>query len=152
MRKLVGAGGLWQVINERFDETVVKQKTSLSCVSAVGEMLLKSRGIQISQDLICDRIGEPTTVKSLANFLNEIEKTSDWYGGFVTANVETLADTGNFGAVLHEGTPLGHLVLVEGLTERNLIEIKDSFDQTSYRMSREEFLKHWSGEVIFKWK
>jgi filamentous hemagglutinin len=152
MKKLVGAGGFWKVVDEKRDETVVKQKTPLSCVAAVGEMLLESRGIRKSQELILDKIGEPASVMSLADFLNEIEKTNDWFGGFVSASVETLVQKGSFGAVLREGSPLGHLVLVEGLNEGNLLEIKDSFDQTSYKMTVEEFLKHWGGEVIFRWR
>jgi len=84
--------------------------------------------------------------------LNEIEKTNGWFGGFVSASVETLIQKGSFGAVLREGSPLGHLVLVKGLNEENLLEIKDSFDQTSYKMTIEEFLKHWGGEVIFRWR
>jgi ABC-type bacteriocin/lantibiotic exporter with double-glycine peptidase domain len=151
-KRLVGAGGFWQVLDQKFDESVVKQKTPLSCVSAVGEMLLNLRGIQLSQDFICDKIGEPASVEMLSYLLNEVEKTTDWYGGFVTAKVATLAKKGSFGAVLREGTPLGHLVLVRGLTEDNLLEISDSFDQTSYKMTESEFLKHWGGEVIFKWK
>lgn len=40
----VGAGGNWQRFDEKFDASVVKQK-DLSCVAAVGEMLLRERGI-----------------------------------------------------------------------------------------------------------
>lgn len=44
-----GAGGYWKRINERFDISVVKQINDLSCVSAVGEMLAKDFGLNVSQ-------------------------------------------------------------------------------------------------------
>ena len=44
-----GAGGNWKRIDEKFDAEIIKQTSGLSCVSAVGEMLLKRRGISLSQ-------------------------------------------------------------------------------------------------------
>jgi len=52
--KKVGAGGNWKRIDEKFDASIIKQTSGLSCVSAVGEMLLASRGISLSQTRILD--------------------------------------------------------------------------------------------------
>jgi hypothetical protein len=69
----VGAGGNWKRINEKFDASIIKQTSGLSCVSAVGEMLLVSRGISLSQTRILDIIGEPATAIDLAQVLNQFD-------------------------------------------------------------------------------
>lgn len=51
-----GAGGNWKRFHEKIDNEVIQQKSNVSCLSAVGEMLLKNRGIFISQDIIRDII------------------------------------------------------------------------------------------------
>ena len=153
--RLVGAGGRWQVLNERFDPLVIKQATSLSCVAAVGEMLLQSRGIKLAQYEILAKIGQPATVQRLAGCLNEVDVLGEirWHGLFVaTGGLRLLARTGVWGAVLREGNPLGHLVVVEDLTKQDLVAIKDPYDATRYEMQREEFLLHWGGEAVFRWK
>ena len=60
-----GAGGNWRRFDEKFDPTITKQ-TELSCVSTVGEILLKNRGIFVSQDKIRDIIGVPSYPEALA--------------------------------------------------------------------------------------
>jgi filamentous hemagglutinin len=149
----VGAGGFWKVINERKDASVVKQLTPFSCVAAVGEMLLRERGIEMTQTEIIDIIGEASTTKELANLLNEKDTTFDekWYGVVVAVKyLEKIARKSSFGAVLREGSALGHLVLVESLSE-NLLTIKDPWDATKYEMTVVEFLNVWNGEIVFKW-
>lgn len=46
---------------------------------------------------------------------------------------------------------MAHAVCVEGRTRNGLIKIKDPFDQTSYKMTREDFLRYWGGQVIVRW-
>lgn len=78
-----GAGGNWQRLDEKFDNTIVKQTSGISCVSAVGEMLLKERGIYVSQEKIRDIIGEPAAIEILAAALNEFDISNDgkvWRG------------------------------------------------------------------------
>lgn len=152
--KKIGAGGFWEVIDEKQDSSVVRQKTPLSCVAAVGEMLLRRRGIAMTQEEIIDIIGEASTTEKLARLLNEIEKTSGdlkWHGTIVAVrHLEKIIDKDCFGAVLREGSALGHLVLVAGL-KKGLLTVNDPWDGTSYRMTVEEFLKVWNGELIFRW-
>jgi len=153
--KKVGAGGNWKRIDEKFDASIIKQTSGLSCVSAVGEMPLASRGISLSQTRILDIIGEPAHIGILAEVLNKLDVSDDnreWYGITVkTANLKTLLKEKNWAVVLREPQTMGHAVLVDGM-ENQLIKIKDSFDQTAYKMTIEDFLENWNGEVIFRWK
>lgn len=146
--KAIGAGGFWIVEDERYDDSVVKQLTPFSCVAAVGEMLLRERGISMTQEEILGIIGESTTVRELAELLNSVES---WHGVVVAVKyLEKIANKTRFGAVLREGKPLGHLVMLEGLNE-NKLNIKDPWDGTAYKMAVEEFVKVWNGEIIFRW-
>jgi ABC-type bacteriocin/lantibiotic exporter with double-glycine peptidase domain len=149
-----GAGGNWKRFDEKFDSSVVKQTSGISCVSAVGEMLLKSLGINVSQQIILDIIGEPATASSLAKVLNEFAdstETEKWHGTVTDEDsLEILLKRKNWAVILRE--PLerfGHAVIVDGKTRGGLIKIKDPFDQTSYKMTKADFLNHWGGEVIF---
>ena len=152
--KQVGAGGFWKVINEQQDDSVIKQKTPLSCVAAVGVMLLQTRGMTMTQADIIDIIGEASTTEKLAKLLNDTDKLrgeEKWHGTIVAVKyLEKIANKSPFGAVLREGNPLGHLVLIEKL-KGNLLSIKDPWDGTAYQMTVEEFLKVWNGEIIFRW-
>lgn len=148
-----GAGGNWKRIDEKFDAEIIKQTSGLSCVSAVGEMLLKQRGISLSQQKILDIIGEPATAQDLANVLNEFDVLTEnrqWHGIVVNENeLERLLKGQSFAVILHEPFTMGHAVLIDGKTRGGLIKIKDPFDQTAYKMTTEDFLDHWAGEVIF---
>ncbi len=152
--KKVGAGGFWKVINERKNTSVEKQQTPFSCVAAVGVMLLQNRGKMMTQEQIIDIIGESSTTEDLANLLNKVDKPDGnvkWHGVIVAVKyLEIIALKTSFGAVLREGKPLGHLVLVENL-RGNLLNIKDPWDASVYQMTIEEFLKVWNGEVLFRW-
>lgn len=153
MRK-VGVGGFWKTLNEKKDDSVVQQTTSLSCVAAVGEMLLQTRGILMTQAEILDIIGEASTTEKLAELLNKVDKPIEnerWHGIIIAVrHLEKVAEKGNFGVVLREGSTLGHLVLVENLSN-GLLKIKDSWDATSYEMTVEDFLQVCNGEIIFRW-
>lgn len=124
------------MIDEHPDPSVVKQLTPHSCVAAVGEMLLQSRGISVSQ-------------------LNRIDKPVDeyeWFGGIVDVDgPEVLIDLfGKFAAVLREGDPVGHLVLVDSVAGGQ-VEIRDPWDGTAYRMTRRDFLSVWDGGIVQRW-
>ncbi len=154
--KKVGAGGFWKTISEKADFSVVKQLTPYSCVSAVGEMLLRERGISMTQQQIIDIIGESSTTESLAALLNKIDKprgNQKWHGTIVDIDdLQKILEKVSFAAVLREGSTLGHLVLVEGFDQKRLLKIKDPWDGTSYRMNIREFFRVWNGELLFKWK
>ena len=151
----VGAGGFWQVTDEHPDPSVVRQLTTHSCVAAVGEMLLRSRGISVSQQEIIDIIGEPSGVEFLADYLNDVDSDQSgeqWHGLVIRRrNISTLLRSGTFAAVLREGSTMGHLVLVRGI-ENGALVIDDPWDGTSYLMSVLEFFRHWNGEALFRWK
>lgn len=154
--KKLGAGGYWKTIGEKKDSSVIGQITTTSCVSAIGEMILQERGFLVTQKQILAIIGESSTTIELASFLNKIDKPVDnerWHGIVVEAeDFHTILKKGIFGAVFHEGKPLGHLVLVDGLDNKGRVRIKDPWDGTSYKMEEAEFLRVWSGELIFRWK
>jgi ABC-type bacteriocin/lantibiotic exporter with double-glycine peptidase domain len=143
-----GAGGNWKRIDEKFDESIVKQE-DLSCVAAVGEMLLSERGISMTQKEIIVIIGKKASIKDLKDVLNQVDKAGNWKGGY-TIN-ETLPLTKeNFLAVLQEPMSLGHAVFVEGLDEKNYFAIKDPADQTAYKMTQKDFFNNWGGGIIFR--
>lgn len=150
-----GAGGNWRRFDEKFDASITKQTTGVSCVSAIGEMLLKNREINVSQKEILDIIGEPADVGSLARCLNQFDVSDDGkiWRGLVTEeqSLDVLFRQKNWAVILQEPLGLGHAVLIDGRTRRGLIKIKDPFDQTSYKMTEEDFLNNWGGQVIVRW-
>lgn len=146
-----GAGGNWKRFDEKFDKTIVRQ-TDLSCVSAVGKMLLHERGIYVSQDKIRDIIGVPSYFGALARCLNQFDFSDDGkiWQGFSTdeKSLLNLLRTQSLGVIFVEPLILGHAVFVEKMTEANLFQIKDSFDQTSYLMTEADFWRYWGGILI----
>lgn len=153
-----GAGGNWRRLDEKIDPSVVQQATGISCLSALGEMLLNSRGMSVSQEIIRDIIGEPAYVGSLARTLNGFDISEDGFiwRGFPTTDesLETLLGRyKNWGVVLinDSNDKIGHAVFIAGRTRYGLIKIKDPYDQTSYKMTMDDFLSHWGGEVIIRW-
>ena len=91
----------------------------------------------------------------MADVLNKFDISEDgreWYGINVRIdNLKTLLKEKNWAAVLREPQTMGHTVLIDG-TENRLIKIKDPFDQTAYRMTVEDFLENWNGEVVLRWR
>ncbi len=154
-RKLAGAGGFWNVMDERTDPAVEKQLTPFSCVAAVGVMLLRDRGITMTQGEVIGIIGETTTAKALAHLLNRLETIVDnqeWHGVIVSEDdLLIIAASRKFAAVFREGRPLGHMVYVLGF-EAGLLRIADPWEGTAYLMSIEEFRRVCGGEVVFRWK
>lgn len=153
-----GAGGNWLRSDEKFDASIVKQTTGISCLSALGEMLLRERGVSGSQENIRDIIGESADVGGLARALNRFDSAEDGFvwRGFATTD-ESLENLlrrhKNWGVILINNyrDKIGHAVLIDGRTRRRLLKIKDPFDQTSYKMTMTDFLNHWGGEVIIRW-
>lgn len=108
----------------------------------------------MSQEAIIDIIGEPSDIVRLAHFLNDVDANEDgksWNGLIVQRKaLSVLIGNGQFGAVIRDGSPLGHLVLVKEAVDNKLV-INDPWDATSYKISLFEFFRHWNGEVIFRW-
>ena len=151
-----GAGGNWHRYDEKLDPTIIKQ-TELSCVSTIGEMLLKNRGINVSQETIRDIIGVPSYAEALAKCLNRFDtdnRDGKLWQGFSTDldGLNLLIKLKNFGAIMKEPSErMGHAVFIEGKTRSGLIKIKDPFDQTSYKMTIQDFWGNWGGQVIARW-
>jgi len=151
-----GAGGNWVRHNEEFDDTIVRQTTGVSSMSAAGEMLLRKRGILVSQDEIRKIIGEPSYVRALANCLNRFDPPHDgesWLGISTDEKSLEMLLAGNELAIvlLEEPLTIGHAVVVAGKTDAGMVKILDSFDQTSYTMTIDEILHYWGGEVVTRW-
>lgn len=126
-------------------------------MSAAGEMLLRQRGIFVSQDEIRSIIGEPSYVKALADCLNSYDIAEDnriWMG--ISTDEESLekllAGSDLAIVLLEEPLSMGHAVVIAGRTEAGMVKILASFDQTSYKMSIEEILECWGGEVVTRWQ
>ncbi len=148
-----GAGGNWRRFNEKFDKTIVQQTTGLSCVSAVGEMLLKTRGFSVSQTDIRDIIGEPAGIEMLAKTLNSFDNSKTgkkWHGGFyLPGQLDFVLSQKKFGIIFQEPLTMGHAVFVEGVNSSGLIIIRDPFDQTTYQMTKADFNNAWGRGTIF---
>lgn len=147
-----GSFGNWKKINEQFDSTIVKQTSEkgVSCVSAVGEMLMRSRNLSMTQNEILGIIGEPAGINALAKCLNKFDKNQKWKAAFDDDfNVDLLANKKNFGVFLKEVGSETHAVFVKEFNSEGRFVIHDSFDQTSYEMTKKDFDQVWTGLYIY---
>jgi len=155
----VGAGGNWQVFNEVPDPRVVKQQSEFSCGPACGEMLLRERGVEITQDIIEQVTGAPVFVEHLARALNQLDPSNRrrWQGGYIeirTANreqvIKVLNSTGTWAAMMRErGAPISHLVIITGLDRFGRLKVQDPYEGTSYTMDMKEFVDKWNGNAVY---
>lgn len=149
-----GAFGSWRKLNERKDLTITKQKSEkgVGCVSAVGEMLLKARAINVNQKQILDIIGEPTGIARLERCLSRFdnaEADKKWRSGYRAGfDFEFLKNKENFAVFLKEFGEPAHAVLVRKFENERII-INDTFDQSYYEMMETDFLEVWTGAYIF---
>ena len=147
-----GAGGYWRTIDEVTDATVVRQSGSMNCGAACGEMLLRSQGVFVSQEVRADVVGAPSSAESLATALDDLDANGTWFGGGVTeSSFEALNQTGLWSAMLFEaGARFGHWVCVSGLDDAGRMIILDPADSTRYAMELEEFMSHWTLFCVFR--
>jgi hypothetical protein len=145
---LSGVGGRWEKIGEMPCALAVRQSNKFSCVSAVGEML--SNGA-IDQANLIDRLGEPANIKNLAPELG-----ANWSGNYVRGktSLDAVLKRGRFAAELFDEFDgkrlgLGHAVLVERLAPSGNLIIIDPAEATTYEMTRENFIAHWSGGCVY---
>jgi ABC-type bacteriocin/lantibiotic exporter with double-glycine peptidase domain len=145
-----GAGGYWKRHNEKFDKKIPLQK-GLSCVAAVGEMLLRERGIIVPYQDILGIIQEKASFYDLAKVLNQITDRR-WEAAFLPPQKIdfVLGRKDSFGVILQEPGELGHAVLVKNIGKNRTLLIYDSFDQTSYEMTEEDFNNCWGGGIIYE--
>ncbi len=155
----VGAGGRWQVYNERLDLFVVKQQSDVSCGAACGEMLFRDRGLEITQQIIEQASYAPIEVIDLARTLNALDSATSrqWEGGGIhipgasdESLVRTLNNTGSWAAVMWErGTHIGHLVIIDGFDNYRRLKVRDPWQGTRYTMDIKDFLEVWSGFAVY---
>ncbi len=154
-----GAGGNWPIIDEVVDPNVTQQQGDLSCGLACGVMLLKDRKINSSQAAIETITGTPVNCQILATALNTLDPDPShcWEGGLLNLPGATdsqlfdiLNTTGSWAAVLWEmGAGIGHLVVVDGFDPVGYALIRDPWQGTRYRMTKDNFLKYWTTEAVF---
>ena len=147
-----GGYGRWTKLNERKDLRITKQKSEkgVGCVSAVGEMLLKSRLINVPQKQILDIIGEPAGIAGLEKCLRRFdnaEADNKWRAGYRN-DFNFLKNKENFAVFLKEFGEPAHAVLVHKV-ENGRVIINDTYDQSYYEMTEAEFLEVWTGAYIF---
>ncbi len=147
-----GAGGNWRTIEEVIDANVVRQSGSMNCGAVCGEMLLRSQGVFVYQEVIADIAGAPSSAESLAAALEGLDASGTWFGGGVTeSSFEALNQTGLWLAMLFEaGARLGHWVCVAGLDHAGRVMILDPADGTRYVMEIEEFMAPWTLFCVFR--
>jgi hypothetical protein len=143
-----GKGGDWPVINERPSPDVVRQPTPDGCVAAVGEMLSDGK---FKQAEIFPEVG--TIPERLPQILG-----TEWDGRFIRATEEALDELNRrgkpWGAELRsefsQKVRMGHMVVVDGIDEAGNVMIRDPQDATKYEMTRDAFLKNWSGRTVWR--
>lgn len=142
-----GAGGNWNVLDEIVDPNVIKQTAPTGCGGACGEMLLKDRGIFVSQ------IELGTELKSAERLVKDLNKhDSNWNGGFVgSESFGALNKTGSWSAMMWDtGNKVGHWVVVKGVDKAGDVIIHDPWKGTSYKMTTKDFNGAWNEIAIFK--
>jgi len=158
-RRLAGAGGAWDTIDEHPSPAVVRQIHRLSCVSACGEMLTKG---EVAQQLLIDelrlywpesmRVEEmPAALEWLGTELRACHSPR-WRDGTIAEGLfKQLLGKGPFAAELLEpGARLGHAVIVDGMDEFGNLVILDPWGRgTKYGMTFEEFNFYWTTNVCF---
>lgn len=150
-----GAGGNWKRFNEKFNPSIPLQK-GLSCVAAVGEMLLKERGIVVPYQQILDIIREKASVYDLAKVLNTLDNNEDgkeWIASYLPPDkLDYLLRQKTFGVILQEPIFLGHAVFIKEVNQNGIVLVYDSEDQTEYQMTKKDFNDNWGGGVIYREK
>lgn len=155
---LAGAGGNWSTIGEATDARVVQQSSPLSCVSACGEMLLRSRGVMSgSESDIIGKIGAPADPRDLPEALNALDESGGWRGGVLdvpqgqeAAIIGALNRSGSWAASLKSFGTMLHMVVVDGLDDAGNLVIRDPYEGTLYAMTPDDFAAHWQQHAVFR--
>ena len=154
IRQLAGAGGDWIVVDERQDPSVIAQLGPTHCCAACVEMILRDRGITLSQQEIAARVGVPTWPDLLPELLNEFDPDPSWKQGFVPMGLDYLRSHTPWIALFKDfGNQLLHAVIVDGF-EGSHLRIRDPWPPgTTYLMKFDDFQTDhhgWTGIAIFR--
>jgi len=149
--QLNGAGRAWKTIGEVHDPSVVKQRTGEHCGQACAQMLFEGRGEVVLQEELKEGLTSP---QSLSRDMNNQGK-SQWFGEHLGETPEALSERGPWAASIlpPKFNPrvgnVGHWVIVDGFDkETGHLLIRDPWDQTRYRVTREEFMDWWNKGAI----
>ncbi len=139
--------GDWPYLNEKPAPEMIRQVTSVSCVSACGEFLSNGR---IRQAELIERLGAPTLLEELAGELGP-----HWKGHFTQeASLEQLLKLSYWSAGLRNKftgkIELAHSVIVEGVSKEGHIIVLDPWEATRYEMTKEDFVHHWNGCAVYR--
>jgi ABC-type bacteriocin/lantibiotic exporter with double-glycine peptidase domain len=163
-RQSAGApGGYWEVFDEQSDSRVVRQLTGTSCGPACAEMLFKSRGIaDILQEKIIKAQGnEWSFPDSLAAAMNQLQRESGtgqagkWEGAWVDtfrsprSTFDRLTNRGPFITSLKSFGSESHMVVIDGIDDRDRIVVRDPWEGTGYAMEWATFESVWQGMSVW---
>jgi len=160
-----GTGGDWQTINEQPDQTVVQQETPNACGHAGIQMLLRWRGVNVSQLEVALTAGVPmeqtTGYDVLKAAANELDSSGNWEGGYVLeTEIDSLTRKGLWMAQLQGNLGINrHWVVVEGIDDLGNLKIQDPWGinkkyvptgaGTKYTMTRNDFEQVWTLFVVY---
>ena len=116
-------------------------------------MILRDRGILLSQEEVAARVGVPTWPDLLPEMLNEVDPEFIWDQGFVPTGLEHLRSHTPWIALFKDlNNDLLHAVVVDRI-EGEYLRIRDPWPPgTTYLMTPEEFqTEHhgWTGVAVF---
>ena len=156
--KAGAGGGNWPKSNVRHvgDDIVIRQADNASCGQACGAMVLRDRGVDvrptdIGSGLSSFGVDVPNNLasqitKAAPNTKWATGHASDLEGAFKVLNRE---NGGSWIAELRErGSKVGHAVVVDGLDAAGNVKIRDPWDQTTYTMTRSDFIQNWTGGFV----
>ena len=135
---------------------VVKQIEEEGCGPACGEMLLRDRGEEHTQEEIARGLLLPADGHRLAARMTAIS-TRKWLGGGIHLpseprrhHVEAIsAARGTWADLLEPEGPghVGHWVVIDGATSEGVVLVRDPVG-SAYGMLIDEFLRLWSYAVL----
>lgn len=136
-----------------FDEVpapdMVRQFSEDSCVSACGEVL---SGGKLTQRELIELIDAPADPADLGRQLKRVLE-GDWECKYAKNVFQDLMEKNlPWAAEIYPPHPtdISHLVLVDGFDELGNLVIRDPWEATRYKMTREEFFENaWTGRAVY---
>lgn len=159
--KKVGSGfGNWPRSDVKVDtDFVIKQVDNSSCGQACGAMFLRDRGVDVKPIDIGEGLTtfDVSKVGALAKQIKEAAPDIKWSAGSANDTEDAFKiltrspekGGGSWIAEMREaGEKIGHAVVVDGVTASGKVIIRDPWDQTTYTMTKQDFINNWAGGFI----
>jgi hypothetical protein len=146
----------WDVIDESAAPEATKQFNDSACGAACAEMLLKSRGVPLTQHEIAAALPQLTSEEALPRIMSKLDSTGRrWYARLYDADdsiggskIQSLLKSGPFMANTRQPlVRIGHWIVIDAI-ENGEVMIRDPWSGTKYRLKVSQFDKWWSGLVI----